>query len=100
MPLGGIDFGIAHIPAHGHQPVDDLLGPFGSEPPIGGKRYHQKSAAGPRQRLLHNKTNILIYTYSTDRYGRYVADIIADHIYINKTLVEKGHARYLSMRAD
>jgi endonuclease YncB( thermonuclease family) len=52
------------------------------------------------ERLLHNKENIIIYTYSTDRYGRYVADLVADDLYINKALVEKGHARYLSMRAD
>ena len=59
-----------------------------------------QKAKSALERLLNNKKNILIHTYSTDRYGRYVADIIADHIYINKTLVEKGHARYLSMRAD
>jgi endonuclease YncB( thermonuclease family) len=52
------------------------------------------------ERLLKNKENIIIYTYSTDRYGRYVADLVADNIYINRTLVEKGHARYLSMHAD
>ena len=52
------------------------------------------------ERLLHNKKNIIIHTYSTDRYGRYVADLVADNRYINKTLVEKGHARYLAMRTD
>jgi endonuclease YncB( thermonuclease family) len=52
------------------------------------------------ERLLHNRKKIIIYTYSTDRYGRYVADLVADNLYINKTLIEKGHARYLSMRTD
>lgn len=48
-------------------------------------------------RLLKTKSTLTIYTYSTDRYGRYVADLIADGNYINKILVEKGHARYLAM---
>ncbi|MBN2715783.1 MAG: thermonuclease family protein [Deltaproteobacteria bacterium] len=52
------------------------------------------------QRLLQNKNTIIIYTYSTDRYGRYVADIVADGNYINKTMVQNGHARFLSMRTE
>ncbi len=59
-----------------------------------------QKAKSALERLLKNKKNIIIYTYSTDRYGRYVADLVADNIYINRTLVEKGHARFLSMRTE
>ena len=38
------------------------------------------------------------FTYSNDKYGRYIADLIVDeHRYINKQLVEKGHAGFLKL---
>ena len=50
------------------------------------------------ERMLKNQTHITVYTYSHDRYGRYIADIVTkDGAYINKQLIEKGHARFLKM---
>lgn len=49
-------------------------------------------------RLLKNKTTLTVFTYHHDRYGRYIADLITeDDTYINKQLVEKGHAQFLKM---
>ncbi|MBN2344307.1 MAG: thermonuclease family protein [Deltaproteobacteria bacterium] len=49
-------------------------------------------------RLLKNQTDITVYTYSHDRFGRYIADLVtSDGAYINKQLVEKGHARFFKM---
>ncbi|MBN2673229.1 MAG: thermonuclease family protein [Deltaproteobacteria bacterium] len=49
--------------------------------------------------LIKNQTDITVYTYSHDRYGRYIADLVtSDGAYINKQLVEKGHARFLKMK--
>jgi endonuclease YncB( thermonuclease family) len=50
------------------------------------------------QRMLKNQTDLTVYTYHHDRYGRYIADLITrDGCYINRQLVEKGHARFLKM---
>jgi endonuclease YncB( thermonuclease family) len=50
------------------------------------------------QRLLNRATTVHAFTYHHDRYGRYITDLIVDeHIYINKKLVEQGHARFLKM---
>jgi endonuclease YncB( thermonuclease family) len=50
------------------------------------------------QRMLKDQTQLTVYTYHHDRYGRYIADLITkDGTYINRQLVEKGHARFLKM---
>jgi len=57
-----------------------------------GKKAHRAI-----QKLLKNAAQITVFTWSHDRYGRYIADLIADGVYINKALVESGHARFLKM---
>jgi len=52
----------------------------------------------PEARLPADCGNaITVLTYSHDRYGRYIADLIVDDVYINKALVESGAARFLKM---
>ncbi|MBN2342474.1 MAG: thermonuclease family protein [Deltaproteobacteria bacterium] len=45
-------------------------------------------------RMLNGSREVTVYTYSNDRYGRYVADLITDGVYVNQRLVEKGYARF------
>ena len=40
---------------------------------------------------------ITVLTYSHDRYGRYIADLLAGDVYINRALVESSAARFLKM---
>ena len=48
--------------------------------------------------MLNESNELTVLTYHTDRYGRYIADLITGNgDYINKQLVEQGIARYLSM---
>jgi endonuclease YncB( thermonuclease family) len=51
-------------------------------------------------KMLRPQKEITIYTYGNDKYGRYIADLVTDDTYINKQLIKKGHARYLSMTAE
>ncbi len=57
-----------------------------------GKKAHRALT-----RLLKNRKSVTVITYSHDRYGRYVADLIADGVYVNKALVDAGAARFLRM---
>jgi len=57
-----------------------------------GKKTHRAL-----QKLLKNVKAITVFTYSHDRYGRCIADLLADGVYINKNLVESGAARFLKM---
>jgi endonuclease YncB( thermonuclease family) len=57
-----------------------------------------KNARSALANILKKQTDITVYTYHHDRYGRYIADLIAaDGTYVNKHLVEKGFARFLKM---
>ena len=50
------------------------------------------------KRLFTGVSTIHAFTWHHDKYGRYITDlIINEHIYINKKLVESGHARFLKM---
>ena len=57
-----------------------------------------KKARRALANILKKQTDITVYTYHHDRYGRYIADLItSDGTYVNKHLVEKGFARFLKM---
>ncbi|MBN2717590.1 MAG: thermonuclease family protein [Deltaproteobacteria bacterium] len=57
-----------------------------------------KRACRALTRMVANVSEFTVYTYHTDRYGRYIADLVtADGLYINRHLVERGYARFLSM---
>jgi endonuclease YncB( thermonuclease family) len=50
------------------------------------------------KRLLTGAHTVHAFTWHHDKYGRYITDLIVDeHIYINKKLVESGHARFFKM---
>lgn len=58
-----------------------------------GKKSQQALA-----RMLKKAKSVHVFTYHHDKHGRYIADIIVDeYLYINKQLVEQGHARFLKM---
>jgi len=57
-----------------------------------GKKAHRALS-----RMLKDAGAITVFTYSHDRYGRYIADLVVDEKYINKALVESGAARFLKM---
>jgi len=48
-------------------------------------------------RMLPKAADITVFTYSHDRYGRYIADLVVGERYINRALVENGVARFLKM---
>jgi endonuclease YncB( thermonuclease family) len=56
-----------------------------------------KNAHSSLSKLLKGAKKITVFTYSHDRYGRYIADLIVDGRYINKALVESGAAIFLKM---
>ncbi|MBN2530227.1 MAG: thermonuclease family protein [Deltaproteobacteria bacterium] len=57
-----------------------------------------QSAHHALTQLLTKHPTLHALTYHHDKYGRYITDLIADNrIYINKQLVETGHARFLKM---
>ncbi|MBN2802235.1 MAG: thermonuclease family protein [Deltaproteobacteria bacterium] len=51
-------------------------------------------------KMLKKQKEITVYTYGNDKYGRYIADLESNDIYINKQLIKTGHARYISMTAE
>jgi len=58
------------------------------------------SVRGCKESVLRKRRNPMVFTWSHDRYGRYIADLVVGERYINRALVEKGVVRFLKMQAQ